>query len=91
MRRFSIFLAPLALLFALSLAACGNKGPLVRASDAEQMEEAEVEEDVDVDGDVADDDAADDDAAVDEVDADPVEGAEDPVEVPPPPADPGNG
>ena len=56
MRRFSIFLAPLALLFALNLAACGNKGPLVRASDAEQMEEAEVEEDVDVDGDVADDD-----------------------------------
>lgn len=31
MRRSSLLLAPLALLLALGLAACGNKGPLVYA------------------------------------------------------------
>jgi len=88
MRRFPLSHAPLALLLVLTLAACGNKGPLVRAVDpdaiepveeVEDVEEVEVEEEVDIDVDAADEAAED-----------PVEDGE-PVEVPPPPADPGNG
>lgn len=43
MRRSSMLLAPMALLFALVLAACGNKGPLVYAPapDDEHVEEVE--------------------------------------------------
>ena len=90
MRRFPILLAPLALLFALNLVACGNKGPLVRPSDIEDVEEVadddvgaveeaagEEPEDASWDG----DDAADDEAGMDG----------NPPGVPPPPADPGNG
>ena len=45
MRRSSMLLAPMALLFALLLAACGNKGPLVYAP-APDDEDVEAVEDV---------------------------------------------
>jgi len=83
MRRFPILIAPLALLLALNLVACGNKGPLVRAVDVEDVDvEEDVEEDVieevdDIEGDVIEGDP------VDDADAD-----EDDV---PPPADAGPG
>ena len=86
MRRFPMLLAPLALLFALTLAACGNKGPLVRAvddgQDIEDVGEAEDAEDLDVE------DAGQAPAADDPVDA-PAEDAEQTDA--PPPADPDHG
>ena len=96
MRRFPILLAPLALLLALNLVACGNKGPLVRPSDIEDVEdvadddvgaveEEAGEEPADTSWDAADDAAGDSDADDD------TEMDDDPAEVPQPPADPGNG
>ena len=91
MRRFPILVAPLALLLAFNLVACGNKGPLVRAvdvedvdveeaEDAEDAEDIEQAEDDAVEGDPVGDADADADADTDEVDIDV-----------PPPADPGTG
>ena len=94
MRRFPILVAPLALLLAFNLVACGNKGPLVRAVDVEDVdvEEAEDVEDIEqaeddaVEGDPVDDADADADADVDaDADTDEVD-----IDVPPP-ADPGTG
>lgn len=45
MRRFPLLFAPLALILAVNLAACGNKGPLVRAP----ADDADVEADLDAD------------------------------------------
>ena len=45
MRRFPLLFAPLALILALNLAACGNKGPLVRPP----VEDADVEADLEAD------------------------------------------
>ncbi len=79
MRRFPVLLVPLALLFALNLAACGNKGPLVRAVDAQDVEDAE---------DVEEEEAEQAPAADDSVD----EPAEDAEQADAPlPADPGHG
>ena len=91
MRRFPILLAPLALLsLALTLAACGNKGPLVRASEAAAMEEEAAELEAD-DAATVDDDAGEAPLA-EALPEDPVEDADaDPAVVPPPPADPGHG
>jgi|SRR5690554_4022830 len=76
MRRFPIFTAPLALLLALSLVACGNKGPLVRAGDVEETDVEAVE-------DVEDTDEAEE-AEGDVTEGDPVDDADaDPVDVPP--------
>jgi predicted small lipoprotein YifL len=45
MRRFPLLFAPLALILAVNLAACGNKGPLVRPP----VEDADVEADLEAD------------------------------------------
>ncbi|HRO26749.1 MAG TPA: lipoprotein [Luteimonas sp.] len=60
MRKSSLLLAPLALVLALNLVACGNKGPLVRPS-VDDVEEYDAVEDVDEEA----TDAADADPEVD--------------------------
>src|SRR5690606_10128934 len=52
MRRSSLFLAPMALLLVLTLAACGNKEPLVYATPAQDID------DIEDDADLADDEQA---------------------------------
>lgn len=92
MRRFPTLLAPLALLsLALTLAACGNKGPLIRASEAAAMDEA-AELERDADAATLEDDAGEEPPA-ETPPEDPVEDDADATgaEVPPPPADPGHG
>ena len=93
MRRFPLSRLPLVLSLALLLAACGNKGPLVLPTPADEIEEIDEVEEVDELEDVETDDG-DRTEAVEEVIEEttevPVEDG-DPVEVPPPPADPGNG
>lgn len=86
MRRFPILLAPLALLLAFNLVACGNKGPLVRPSDIEDVEDVSDDE-----PELEEEQAADpEDEALDESDGQADDTSDDPVEVPSP-ADPGNG
>lgn len=98
MRRFPLSRLPLVLSLALLLAACGNKGPLVLPTPADEVEEIdEVEdvedvEDVDVIEDVETDDGERTEAVeevIEQTTEDPLHDG-DPVEVPPP-ADPGNG
>ena len=86
MRRFPILLAPLALLLAFNLVACGNKGPLVRPSDIEDVEDVSDDE-----PELEEEQAADpEDEVLDETDGQAEDTSDDAVEVPPP-ADPGNG
>ncbi len=86
MRRFPILLAPLALMLAFNLVACGNKGPLVRPSDIEDVEDVSDDE-----PELEEEQAADpEDEALDESDGQAEDTSDDPVEVPPL-ADPGNG
>lgn len=93
MRRFPLSRLPLVLSLALLLAACGNKGPLVLPTPADEVEEIDEVEDVDVIEDVETDDGERTEAVeevIEQTTEDPL-GEGDPVEVPPPPADPGNG
>lgn len=70
MRRSSLLLAPLALLLALGLAACGNKGPLVYAPlpAAEEVDEADGSGGADEAGEGAESDPAGADQALPPVD-----------------------
>ena len=96
MRRFPLSRLPLVLSLALLLAACGNKGPLVLptpADEVEEIDEVDEAEDVDVIEDVETDDGERTEAVeevIEQTTEDPL-GEGDPVEVPPPSADPGNG
>ena len=89
MRRFPLSRLPLVLSLALLLAACGNKGPLVLPTPADQVEEVEeIEEVEDVQtGDGERTEAVEE--VIEQTTEDPLHDG-DPVEVPPP-ADPGNG
>ena len=89
MRRFPLSRLPLVLSLALLLAACGNKGPLVLPTPADQVEEVEeIEEVEDVQtGDGERTEAVEE--VIEQTTGEPVDDG-DPVEVPPP-ADPGNG
>lgn len=63
MRKFLILLAPMALLLAMGLAGCGNKGPLVRPSAAD-IEDASLDADAgESEPDATDAEALDDDAS----------------------------
>jgi predicted small lipoprotein YifL len=85
MRISTSILAPLALLLVLNLAACGNKGPLVRPS-AEPIEDVEDVEPASEDAPVADPDET---TPVEDI---PVEDTDEDAGVdPPPPADAGPG
>ena len=88
MRRFPILVAPLALLLAFNLVACGNKGPLVRAIDVEDVDVEEVE---DVEDNEEVEEVDDDAIEGDPVDGDPVDDADADQGDVPPAADPGNG
>lgn len=93
MRISTSILAPLALLLAFNLAACGNKGPLVRpsADEVEGVEDVEVVEPAAEDAPVADPDETTpvEDIPIDDV---PVEEADEDADVDtPPPADAGPG
>lgn len=70
MRRSFLYLAPLALLLALGLAACGNKGPLVYAPlpAAEEVDEADGSGRADEAGEGAESDPAGADQALPPVD-----------------------
>ena len=90
MRRFPILVAPLALLLAFNLVACGNKGPLVRAVDVEDIDVEEAEDVEDIEQ--TEDDAVEGDPVIDaEADADADADTDETDLDVPPPADPGTG
>ena len=97
MRRSFLYLAPLALLLALGLAACGNKGPLVYATpvqdidDGEGIDDGDEADEADEAGETSTGEAADpDDTDVEDgVPAEPL-GDTDPTGAAPP-LDPGHG
>lgn len=88
MRTSRSILAPLALLLAFNLAACGNKGPLVRPS-ADEIEDAEVVEELEQASD--DEPVADPDEAVPLEDIPGDDTGEDAGVDAPPPAEPDHG
>ena len=87
-----MLLAPLALLLALNLVACGNKGPLVRpsADDVEDVDASEAAVDVEDDATTVDPET-DPEAASDEADGEvPVDDGDE-AGTPPFPSGAGNG